>query len=294
MSKVLDEQINRVKTAKYGDYEKRYGVTIGIHNGARTGKTLTAVMLSLYYMLKIKSLKGILSNVFFQNLDELGLDGVYHPLTDIKKISGDEYKDYIIVTDEFRSIIDSRMSGSFKNLFISNILRDTGKFRQIHLLTDQDANAIDRRVRVNTDIVLHPQVNLKSKLCRVKIFEGYDNYYYCRAYGMITEWDIWFEFPIMDYARFYDTEQKIGEYYLTFKPDEYAEQFLTWIRKHEYDKHPDFTIKNATVNLWKETEGIYINDTQKSALLEWLLYNCGYPVYGRREKKPDKKSQSKL
>lgn len=283
LNSVLQEKIDEVSEAKSHSGVKRYGITIGIHNGARTGKTLTSVMLALWYAMNIPEIQGILSNVHLKNLDRIGLEGKFRPITDLKSIGADEYKNFILLTDEFRSIIDSRMSGSFKNLFISNILRDTGKMKQIHILTDQDANAIERRVRINTDLVLYPQVNPKDATCTVKIFDGYDQFYYIRGFDRIDEWEIEFKYNIMDWVDYYDTEQKIDEYYLTFEPQEYANKFIEWINGTGYSKHRDFVIKTSTLTLWKEETGEFISDSQKSALMEWLRYNTKYPMTGRKK-----------
>lgn len=260
----------------------RYGITIAIHNGARKGKTLTAVALTLYYLFKFKDIKGVLSNVKLYDIPK-----PYIPLADMKQISDRDFENYIILTDEFRSIIDSRMSSSYKNLFISNILRDTGKFKQIHILTDQDANSIDRRVRGNTDYVLHPTINLDTLICNVKVFgnpeqneSAYDTYYRARAYGLIDSWVDEFEYDMLPIFDHYNTGEKIEEYYITFTPEEYADEFIKWFKDKEYDKHNAFKIKKSTLVLWKQTEGVYISSEQMSALIEWLTYNTDYPIYG--------------
>lgn len=269
--------IDELSQETYG--YKRYGVTIGIHSGARTGKTLTAVMLTLWYLENISDIKGVLSNVIFKNLDKVGMDNKYRPLKDLKKLA--DYKSWIILTDEFRDIIDSRMGTSFKNIFISNILRDTGKFRQIHILTDQDANSIDRRIRVNTDAVLSPRINLREGYCRVYMFPNYDSYYTARGYGMIEESPNFFDYEIQPFFKFFDTEQKIDIYKLRFEPSEYCEMFDEWLTESNYLNHPDFMITNATLKLWKEEKDIEITSSQLSALREYIKYNRDYPIYGK-------------
>jgi len=244
-------------------------------------------MLTIWYLQYLgERIKGVLSNVKLENLDLIGMEGKYKPLTDLKNINN--YKGYILLTDEFRSIIDSRMSSSFKNLFISNLLRDTGKFKQIHILTDQDENAIDRRIRRNTDVVLHPTVNINDMTCTVKIFESYNQYYLIRGYDQINSWNIEFTYPIMDYAIFYDTEQKIEEYYISFEPREYYKHFRDWLVDTGYINHPDFMVKKSTLQLWKEENpdiGTFISGSQLSALLEYIKYNSDLPVYGRKKEK---------
>lgn len=279
----LKEKINYYRDKKFNDDKSRYGITIGIHAPARKGKTLTSVALATWYLIDNPYIKGIISNVNL-DLSSLGLQDMVYPLTDLKKISLDEYMDFIILTDEFRSIIDSRMSSSYANMFVTNILRDTGKSRQIHLLTDQEGSSIDKRVRRNTDLVLVPEVYREKDICIVKMFENYDQYFMVDAYRKVPEWKVEFSFRISEWGKYYDTFQKIPAYYLTWEPSEYGERFLGWIDKTGYGEHPDFMIKTATLTLWKEETGEFISDSQKSALLEWLKYNTELPMYGRTKK----------
>jgi hypothetical protein len=115
------EQIDEQNTQS----EREYGRTIGIHAPKRKGKTLTMVMLMMHYLESLSYIKGVVSNL---NLTlPPPYDRVCKPITDLKRIS--DYSSYILALDELRNIIDSRMSSSFKNIFISNILKDTGKLK---------------------------------------------------------------------------------------------------------------------------------------------------------------------
>lgn len=276
----IKDKIEGFRDAKFEDDKDRYGITIGIHSPARTGKTLTAVTLGVWWLLDNPFIQGIISNVGL-NLNSLGLQDKVKPLTDIKKISGDEYLNYIILTDEFRSIIDSRMSSSFRNMFVSNILRDTGKSRQIHILTDQEASSIDKRVRRNTDLILVPKVDRKKDICTVKMFDSYNQYFTVDAYREINDWKVQFQYKISEWGKYYDTFQKIPPTFITWEPPEYGERFIDWATETGYMEHPDFLVKTATLNLWKEETGEYINDSQKTALMEWLRYNTELPMTGR-------------
>jgi hypothetical protein len=262
----------------------RYGFTIGIHSPARTGKTLTSVMIALSILIRWKMIKGIITNINLFNLDKLEVNKPVIPLENIKMIKEEEYKNYIILTDEFKRIIDSRMSSSFANMFISNLLSDTGKQSQIHLLTDQNASAIDKRVRGNTDLILYPLVNLKTGLCVVKYFDMPNPYYTFfleEAYSRLHSWKKQFKFEFEPYYDYYDTEQKIDEYYLEFTPKEHGELFIQYLEEKKYINHPDFKIKQATISLWKQEKGIRITSEQKSGLMEWLLYNTDLNITGR-------------
>ena len=261
-------------------HEQQYGKTIAIHSPKRTGKTLTMVFLILHYMDLLGDwIKGVIGNV------DVYVDG-FRPMTDIKMISNDEYKNYIIATDEFRGLCDSRMSSSFKNLFISNILRDTGKFKQIHILTDQDSHSIDRRIRVNADAVLKPQVDRNTGLCTVKVCPNYRTFFYLEGMDLWDEWDS--EFYIEDYPslfKYYNTEQKLADYVLTFTPEDFYEDFIKWFEEKEYDEQENIPVTSATLKYWKQDVGVPITTEQITALLEYMLRESDLNVKKRGVKR---------
>jgi hypothetical protein len=261
--------------------ENQYGRTIGIHAPARTGKTLTAIVLIIYYMTKLSYIKGVISNVKLKNLDKLGFEGRYIPLQNIKEIKKEEYKDYIILTDEIRRLLDSRMSGTFKNRFISNILADTGKFRQIHILTDQQASAVDKRIRGNSDAVLYPSMNFENGICTVKVVSSYIKFFEMEAYELWNQYDVGFKFPFREYYDYYDTEQPIEDYVITFEPKDFCEEFLMWMKKHNYDRINNLVIGKPILTLWKEEDGIQVTESQLSALLQYMMLETDLNVRGR-------------
>ena len=60
IDQVIKQKIEEVETANTGGANAtRYGITIGIHSPARTGKSLTAVMLAVWYATRLKDIKGI-------------------------------------------------------------------------------------------------------------------------------------------------------------------------------------------------------------------------------------------
>jgi hypothetical protein len=278
MSSLLANSVKGVK--EFDVHEQQYGKTIGIHSPKRTGKTLTMVFLIVYYMDLLGDwVKGVISNL------DLYMDN-YIPLIDIKMIGRDEYKNYIIATDEFRGLCDSRMSGAFKNLFISNILRDTGKFKQIHILTDQDSHAIDRRIRVNADAVLRPLVDRDTGVCTVKVCPNYRTYFYIEGMDLWDEWDS--EFYIEDYPslfKYYNTEQKLADYVLTFTPEDFYVDFMKWFEEKEYHKQDDIPITSATLKYWKQDSGAPITTEQITALLEYMLRESDLNVKKRGVKR---------
>lgn len=267
LSSEIGKKLSEIREEKKKRDFKPYGITVGIHQGARKGKTLTAIMLSYYYLSILPHLKGVISNVTYTD-ESIN----YVPLEDIKMIGADEYRSYIIFTDEFRRLCDSRMSSSFKNMFISNILSDTGKFRQIHILTDQDPNSVDRRIRINADCVMHPIMNFNTGICTVKMFPTYNEYFKARVYDMVETYPSEFKFEFIKYFDYYDTEQKIGEYRLTFTPDDYWIMFRMWLHKMKYDSIEELKIDLGLLKLWKETDdsASYITNNQLSALLKYI------------------------
>jgi len=264
--------------------ESQYGRTLGIHSPKRTGKTLLGVALIIYYLETLDYVKGVISNVVL-NLERIGRYNDYIPLKNIKNIKREEYKNYILFTDEFRRLIDSRMSSSFKNRFISNILSDTGKFKQIHILTDQEASSVDKRIRKNADAVLVPQVNFETGRCDVKILKSYRHYFELDAYDIMDQYhEVEWSFPFRKYYNFYDTEQPIDEYLITFEPKDYLDMFVGWMKEKNYYDRKDITISKGLLTLWKEQTGVEISGEQVSALLVYMQLECQeFDVRGRKK-----------
>lgn len=199
-------------------------------------------------------------------------------MSNIKNIKQDEYKNYLIITDEFRRLIDARMSGSFKNRFISNLLADTGKFKQLHILTDQEASSVDKRIRRNADGVLVPKMDFKSGYCTVTVLPNYDTYFRLDAYGLLDsvtpdEYPQ-FQFEFRKYYKFFDTEQPIDDYFITFEPKDYVESLLEWMKTKGYNKRDDISISKGLLVLWKEQTGIEITNEQLSALMVYMYLEC--------------------
>jgi hypothetical protein len=262
----LEQYISNSQYSK----ETQFGRYIGIHNRARSGKTLTAIWAICYYLQRLNYIKGVISNVIL-NLKPIGLQDKYVPFKNIKMLKKYEYKNYIVFIDEFRRFCDARMSTSFKNIFISNIIADAGKFKQICILTDQDASAVDKRIRGNVNAVLRPEVNFKTGYCNVIIAPSYNSYFLNDGYdswgkGILPS----FKFPFREYYDLFDTEQKIDEYLLTFEPKDYADEFIEWMQKKGYDKIENVVINKPMLTLWKEENGVSITQMQLSALLQYM------------------------
>lgn len=263
--------------------ERQYGRTIGIHNKKRTGKTLLGVMLSDYYMQNLDYIDGLITNV---DVYKKKFTKKCVPFETIKEIK--DYRKYVLFTDEFRDLCDSRMSSSYKNLFISNILKDTGKFQQIHLITDQEASSIDKRIRNNADAVLRPQIDFKTGICTVKVVPSYNSYFKLDAYEEWDDYDVEFYFEFRKYYDYYNTEQHIEPYYIEFTPDDYVKLLMDWIAERKYDKIENLTITKGVLILWKKFHPqLYLSNDDLTALLTYIkletdLKTTKHEVKGKR------------
>lgn len=261
--------------------EEQFGKIIGIHAPKRRGKTLTAIMCIGYFLESFDFIKGVISNL------NLTMPSNYKkpslPLTTLKQLSSDEYRKHLINIDEIGHVQDSRMSSSFRNLFVTNILADIGKFEQILIYTSQDANQIDRRIRKNVDVIFRPSISFKTGMMKVKVIRDYDTYFRIDAFNQWRQYDVEFFFPFRQFYTWYDTKQKIEEYYITFEPKEYLEMFNKWWLDNKYNEQ-DIKITNGTISLWKETQGIFITQSQMKSLIEYMLRHTDLPLYRRKNK----------
>lgn len=262
--------------------EQQFGKIIGIHAPKRRGKTLTKIMCINYFLDALPFIKGVICNLKLTMPEPYS--SMYVPMKDIKMMGMDEYRKHIIGVDELGHMMDSRMSTSFRNMFVSNLIADTGKFEQIFLYTAQDANQIDRRIRNNVDRIFRPSINFQTGLMTVKVIENYQTYFRIDAFDDWDNYDIEFYFPFRQYYTWYDTKEKIEEYIITFEPSDYLELFLKWFKENKYDEQ-EILITKATIDLWKETTPVMINKSQISALMEYMLRKTDLPLYSRRTKK---------
>jgi len=242
----------------------KYGETFAIHNPKRFGKTLTAVFIIIRRLRTEPDIAGVVSNIWL-NLKSIGMQHKYHFLEDIETIKKLKGK-YILFIDEIRRYVDSRMSISLKNRFISNLLADLGKQRVDFYYTDQDALAADKRIRLNVDYVLAPFYAPHSKWCSVYIFDSIQRMIDFLEFGMGRP--LWrYAFYAPPYFKYFDTEQKIEDYMARFKVEEYVNQYLRWKSKNGYE---DAKTDYQMLNLWCATEGISLSATEKSAMLKFM------------------------
>jgi hypothetical protein len=270
----LDERID----AQNPDAERKYGRTIAIHAPKRKGKTLTMVMLILHYLELLPYIEGVVSNLNLKLPSPY--DKMCRPITDLKFIP--EYQTHILALDELRNIIDSRMSSSFRNIFISNILKDTGKLEQIFLYTDQDSMSIDKRVRLNVDAVLRPSINFKTGLMTVKTMKNYRHYWEIEAYSAWKLHKDEFYFPFRQYYDYYDHKQKIEEYFIGFTPKEHYDLFISWFNKRGYTEEIKITM--GTLKLFKTMNPeLYLTNDQLSGLMEFMKRETDHNIRGGRK-----------
>jgi len=267
----------------YGDIskeEEQYGKQVGIHAPKRKGKTLTMIMCLRYFIEEFDFIEGIISNLKLTLPKEYDTNII--PLRNIKDIGKEEYRNYILALDEIGHIMDSRMSSSFRNIFVSNLLADTGKFKQLLLYTSQDAGQVDKRVRQNVDRILRPDINFKTGKMEVKIIENYNSYFNIEAYNLWKKYDVSIYFPFRQFYSWYDTNAKIDEYVITYTPEDHLEMFLGWYQEEGFNNQ-DLNITNGTVNLWKEEKGVIITKSQTSALMEYMRRKTDLPMRGRKK-----------
>lgn len=259
--------------------EQQYGKQIGIHAPKRKGKTLTLIMILNILLDVVPFIKGVISNLAltlpkqYEHFDIVNLK-------DIKDIGKDRYRSYIILIDEMGHIVESRMSSSFRNIFVSNILADVGKFKQLLGYTSQQASQIDLRIRDNVDLVLRPIIDFKTGLMRVQYLFNYFDYFTIDSWHQWEYYDEYvFYFPFRQYFDWYDTHAKIEEYVITFTPEDYLKQFLVWWKDMGYHQQ-QHKITNSTLKLWKEMDGVIITSSQLSALTEYMKRETDLPMYG--------------
>lgn len=279
---ILAKVINLGSIFGYGDVtneEEQYGKQVGIHAPKRKGKTLTMIMCLRYFLEEFDFIEGVISNLRLTLPEEFDTNVV--PLRDIKMIGKDKYRNYILALDEIGHIMESRMSSSFRNIFVSNLLADTGKFKQLLLYTSQDAGQVDKRVRNNVDRILRPDINFKTGQMEVKIVENYNSYFNMDAYNIWDKYNVSIYFPFRQFYSWYDTSAKIDEYVITYTPKDHLEMFMEWYEEEEFSGQ-SLNITNGTLNLWKEEKGIIITKSQISALMEYMRRKTDLPMRGRK------------
>jgi hypothetical protein len=116
----------------------------------------------------------------------------------------------------------------------------------------------------------------------VKTMRSYRQYWEIEAY---TAWNLHkdeFYFPFRQYYDYYDTEQKIEEYYIGFTPEEHYEIFMGWFDERNYTDEIQVTM--STLKLFKSMNPeLYLTNDQLSGLMEYMRRETDLNVRGGRK-----------
>lgn len=134
-------------------------VLIGIIGELGSGKTLSLTYMALRNYYKNKT---IYSNY--------KLNFPYKPISNVDDIVG--MKNGFLCADELWTWVDSRVSGSKKNKFITMVLAKSRK-RGIDIgYTAQYFKSIDVRIRSVTDFIALPKLNDKETICTLPVYSN--------------------------------------------------------------------------------------------------------------------------
>ena len=247
---------------------KTSGCCVQIHGEWSSGKTL------------------FLDFIAVERYEEQGLGGVcnfplkvpeYEMLNDkfmrIDTDTGDELygiealseiKQSIILIDELQRYVDSYMSKSQSNLFISNIIADMGKQGCDFYYTNQHHNAAPTRVRTNISFVVYPQYNEVTGWVHVYCFHSITQYLYMNPF-------FYFGFYAPDYWDYYDTRYKVEDYVLKFRPQPFIKHFLRWCPDKRIDKDDIYDMRpkklRDTLKLFDATEGCDLSSNEITLIM---------------------------
>ena len=246
-----------------------YGETFAIHNAKRMGKTLTATFIITERLLENRNaIEGVVSNVHL-NLENIDCEDLFIPLTNIEQLKELKGK-YILFIDELRRYADSRMSPSQKNRFVSNLVADLGKQKVDFLYSDQNAMAVDNRIRGTIDYVLAPVIDPWSGWCKVYVFdslESYQGFFHPFIPGEPYTRPIYiYAFFGPTYYNMFDTEQKIEDYHGKFNVQYYTKLFLKWRKANYPKKDPDYSM----IHVWNKTEGIGLGPDECRTIANYI------------------------
>jgi len=172
----------------------------------------------------------------------------------------------IVFIDEMRRLTDSRMSQGQKNRLVSNLFSDVFKLRNDLYYTDQDAWAVDKRVRLNVNYVIYPMFDEKSGWCTNYFFKGLREYEDFVQFAMGEPFYV-YAFYAPPYYKFFDTEFHVEDFYMKFHPERFVDEFVKWLkRKHLEDRK----LTLALVRYWNKTEAIGLDSSELSTFYTHL------------------------
>lgn len=247
-----------------------YGECLCITAPARQGKTLTLVKIIVQRLLDDVEgkIQHVVSNIPL-DLRPIGMQEkvVYLEDIDVLREIPPKQKVRIIGIDEMRRLTDSRCSMGQKNRLVSNLFADAYKQRTDLYYTDQDAFAVDKRVRLNVNYVIFPMFDERTGWCMnydfrsLKAYDEFVNFGYGKPF---YQWGFW----APSYYQFFDTEHHVGEFHIKFHPERFSPDFLEWRTK---EAHEDRKINSSLIAYWDKTQAIGLDPSERSCLLEHLV-----------------------
>jgi len=252
-----------------------YGDTVAIVGPKRTGKTLTATFL-IRNRIANEPKSYLISNIAY-NMELLGAEDRYIALDDVESISdlSDLHGRFILFIDELRRYADARFSQSKLSRFVSNLLADTGKQKVDFYYTDQDYGAVDKRVRLNVDVIVEPRYYEDNHMC-IMLFWDDENKYKLFKNGYESWNPPMFNagFWAPSFFKLFDTGQKIEDYEHKFKVRDHTLKISGWF--DQYNK----SYEKELMNLYCESEGVPLGSSEKDSILSFMKYFDPYDWLG--------------
>jgi len=264
--KFFKDVLPNARTAQGGG--KTVGACVQINGGWSSGKTLVLDFLAVERF-ENEGISGIANYPlhvpgykFFN--DELEINGKYG-IDALSEIRGE-----IIQIDELQRYIDSYMSRSQSNLFISNIIADFGKQGNDFYYTNQHHNAAPTRVRTNISFVALPQYDETNGWCTVYLFQSIPKFLWMEPF-------FYFGFYAPNYWDYYDTRYKVEDYVFKFKSDPFIRDFILWCKSaRKISKLDVFDMKTKklrdTLKLWDASEGKELSSGEVSLIMTDMEY----------------------
>lgn len=244
-----------------------YGECVAIHAPARMGKTLTAVKICIQRLMDNPAIELLVSNVPL-DLSSIGMQHKFRYFNDVDILREVPPKGQvrIVFIDEMRRLTDSRMSAGQKNRLISNLFADAYKQRTDLIYTDQDAFAVDKRVRLNVNYVSYPMFDERTQWCMLYWFKSLS------AMDEFVNWGIGtpfyqYGFWAPTFYEFFDTEFHVKDFHMKFHPERFVEDFLEWRQKKGYE---DRKVNLAMIRYWDKTEAVGFDPSERDVFLAHL------------------------
>lgn len=241
-----------------------------------TGKTSTMTRVGLKRAIKYKNLK-IFANYHIKGVSKERNTYLSKP-EDVEKVDCDFG---MLMLDDFWQWLDSRCSSSQKNIVFSNTMakaRKMGKTQLDVLITSQDFWAVDRRLRLNCDILVKPTV-VNKKWCYVVGLDAQD--YIQNMVTVVHE----YYYPYYKIWNYYDTREKIKSAYETDLEDKFERvsalgiSCMAWLGEHNVDK-----ITKSVIRLWSYDKRVFLDDKMIEDIYAYVKFYSKYQTLGDKKK----------